>query len=607
MNQLRKRGQTDVKHHRFIEAAVLDKQPSATVVPGQIRRIITAYWSEAVVIVVAFLLWVPRFSGPIDLRWDAGVYYLLGTSLANGQGYRIQSEPGSPEALQYPPLLPAVVALHQRVVGTNDPAVVAPLLRIMYAVVFGIYAVAIVALAKRYLRPAFAATAAIFCLLNPVTIFLSDLLFAELPFALLGVLFALVAGGSSHPSRQWLREAGSFLLAALGFLLRAAGIVLLAAWVLQAVMWQRWRLALARAALALLPIIGWQTHVAHVHGTVGYSHPAYEYQRAPYQYYNVSYVENMLLVDPFRPELGKLNVSTLASRILTNVLSVPGAMGEIVSAKEKDWRGTVQWIQGLVFGQALFPAGLVRLPIFALAGLVIAGLMIFVCRRDWLMAFIVLGSFGLFCITPWPGQFTRYLEPLAPFLTIALLLGLCQITTALSARGIQKTPMIAASAFLVLLTIVVEIHKAVWLFGERARQRVVFAREEIGPESKWFIYDRSWQAWQQAVNWIDSRAPRNALVATTAPYFYYLQTGRLAVLPPMEADLVRERGLLDSVPVSYVIIDELEFTDIARRYVFPAVEADRAGWHLVYKIDSTTVYERGTPSNKSTSDTDLGS
>src|ERR1700730_1093116 len=130
------KGQTDVKHHRFIEAAVLDKQPSATVVPGQIRRIIMAYWSEAVIIVVAFLLWVPRFSGPIDLRWDAGVYYLLGTSLANGQGYRIQSEPGSPEALQYPPLLPAVVALHERVVGTNDPAVVAPLLRIMYAVVF---------------------------------------------------------------------------------------------------------------------------------------------------------------------------------------------------------------------------------------------------------------------------------------------------------------------------------------------------------------------------------------------------------------------------------------------------------------------------------------
>ena len=42
-------------------------------------------------IALALLLWAPRFSGPIDLRWDAGVYYLLGTSLAKGEGYRIPS------------------------------------------------------------------------------------------------------------------------------------------------------------------------------------------------------------------------------------------------------------------------------------------------------------------------------------------------------------------------------------------------------------------------------------------------------------------------------------------------------------------------------------
>jgi hypothetical protein len=26
-------------------------------------------------------LWVPRLQGPIDLRWDGGVYYVLGTSI----------------------------------------------------------------------------------------------------------------------------------------------------------------------------------------------------------------------------------------------------------------------------------------------------------------------------------------------------------------------------------------------------------------------------------------------------------------------------------------------------------------------------------------------
>src|SRR5205814_2474925 len=105
------------------------------------------YWGEAVVVALALLLWVPRLSGPIDLRWDAGVYYVLGTSLATGQGYRILSEPGSPEALQYPPGLPAIVAVHQWILGTKDPVAVAPSLRRFNAFLFVVYALAVLALA----------------------------------------------------------------------------------------------------------------------------------------------------------------------------------------------------------------------------------------------------------------------------------------------------------------------------------------------------------------------------------------------------------------------------------------------------------------------------
>ena len=95
-------------------SAVLSEPPKATHSQQQRRTFLTRYWGEVVVVTIAVLLWLPRLSGPIDLRWDGAVYYLLGTSLAQGHGYRIPSEPGSPQALQYPPLLPAFVALHQR-------------------------------------------------------------------------------------------------------------------------------------------------------------------------------------------------------------------------------------------------------------------------------------------------------------------------------------------------------------------------------------------------------------------------------------------------------------------------------------------------------------
>src|SRR5687767_15169440 len=84
-------------------------------------------WGVLLTIVLA--MWAPRLRGPIDLRWDAGVYYVLGTSLAEGKGYRLLNEPGEIPAVQYPPLLPAVVAAHQWALGTHDVTVVGPWLR----------------------------------------------------------------------------------------------------------------------------------------------------------------------------------------------------------------------------------------------------------------------------------------------------------------------------------------------------------------------------------------------------------------------------------------------------------------------------------------------
>ena len=74
----------------------LDQSERAVQRRLSLRTLIGRWWGESVVVAIALLLWLPRLSGPIDLRWDGGVYYLLGTSLAQGHGYRIASEPGSP-------------------------------------------------------------------------------------------------------------------------------------------------------------------------------------------------------------------------------------------------------------------------------------------------------------------------------------------------------------------------------------------------------------------------------------------------------------------------------------------------------------------------------
>src|SRR5215813_8612125 len=91
---------------------------------------------------LALLSWLPRLKGPIDLRWDGGAYYVLGTSLAQGKGYRLLNEPGDIQTTLHPPMLPAIVALHQLVLRTSDMVTVGWWLRRFYFAVFVTYAVA---------------------------------------------------------------------------------------------------------------------------------------------------------------------------------------------------------------------------------------------------------------------------------------------------------------------------------------------------------------------------------------------------------------------------------------------------------------------------------
>jgi hypothetical protein len=566
-----------------VDKTVLD-EPAATRRAGvPIGKFFTRYWAEAVVAVISILLWAPRLSGPIDLRWDGSVYYMLGTSLATGSGYRILSEPGSPEALQYPPLLPAVVALYQRFLGTSDPKVVAPWLRISYAALFLTYALAVLALAKRYLRPPFAVLAAALCLFQIHTVFISDLLFAELPFALVSVAFALFILGRLLTSHHWLREMTSFALATAGFLLRTVGVVLLAAWVLEALTRHRWRLAIGRSVLALVPIVAWQAHVSRARGSYEYTHPAYEYQRAPYQYYNVSYVENVLLINPFRPELGRLDARGLTTRLTTNLLALGAALGEAVSTRAGYWHDFIKDALHHLGSRAFVQRFVRFIPIYALTVIVLLGLVILACRGNWLVAFIVLGSLGLVWVTPWPGQFTRYVMPLSPFLTLCAVLPFAS-TFESSPSMRQRWAIVFARVFFasaLALAFAAEGYALLKAFRQRSKREAIVIPEAGGTSYRLFYHDSCWQAWEKAADWIGTRARSEAIVATTAPHFFYLRTGLRAVLPPMEPNPERAQQLLEGVPVSYVLVDELEFLDLSRRYARPAVK-NHPSWQLMY-------------------------
>jgi hypothetical protein len=535
---------------------------------------------------LAVLLWMPRLRGPIDLRYDAGVYYLLGVSLAQGDGYRILSEPGAPEGIQYPPLLPAFVALHAKVFQTTDPLELGRWLRRSYFAMFVAFAVALGALARTFLDPPWAAFAACLCLLQFNTYLLSDLLFAELPFSLTSVAFVWTLTTSwKSDARQ---ELSAFTCASAGFLLRSAGLALLAAWVGEALLRGRWRQAALRAALSLVPFGLWQAHVTRVQASAEYQAPAYAYQRAPYQFYNVTYATNIALVDPFQPELGLIDGPAVVRRIAANIAVIPTAVGEAISANYGFWRWALNELQDRFVDTRPIPKGLVLVPLWSLAALGAVGLVVLVRRKSWAIPLVVAGSIGLVCLTPWPGQFSRYLSPLAGLLSIAVVIGARHIYHSRRARWrFVGAPL----AILGGLLVAVQLFTVTQIYARhRTDPRMPAFGRAVGHPI--FYHDQTWTAWERAVAWIAQHAPVDAVVATSAPHLCYLWTGRHSIFPPMEVDAAVARGLLEAVPVTHVIVDELAFLDISRRYAEPAVAEANSGWRKVYSDGGTHVYAR---------------
>lgn len=536
-------------------------------------------WHVLLVLLATTAHWLPRLSGPLDLRYDGGVYYILGTSLAQGDGYRLLSEPGEIQGIQYPPLLPGLIALHQLALGSDDPLVVGRALRVSAFVLSLAYAVGAYALARRWLGPWPGLLAGLLTTLYFHTLFLEDLCFSEIPFAATTVAFFLCAG-----SRNARLRAGSPLLAAAAFFLRTAGVALLAGWTLSALVRREWRSFLLRALCSAACVLAWQGYVRSVVTGEEYAHPAYEYQRAPYQYYNVSYTENVALLDPFAPEKGRVTPGVLAVRGVTNLPKILVGMGESVSAAHGFWEWPLRYLARKL-GRWV-PLSPVRVPLGAIGVVVLLGFWQLLRRGALELVLYVACASGLIALLPWPGQITRYLAPLVPFLALAF-------AAAVTAAGRHHPRRAVGAAGLFVL---LQAGAAWWAFEHyhyALRYPEAPGREAPG---SLFLFDDpvEWRSLYASLGWLRDNTEPDALVATSCPHLVWLHAGRKAVLPPFEADPAQELRLLDAVPVDYAVVDDLRFLDVTRRYAEPALASRPDLWEVVHQdpAGGLTIYRR---------------
>jgi hypothetical protein len=537
----------------------------------------------ALVGLLVVALWLPRTQGPIDLRWDGGVYYVLGTSLAEGKGYRLLNEPGEIQANQYPPLFPMIIAAHQIVLGTSDYLVVGRLLRLSAFLVFSAYAFAILVLLRRYLSNALAFFGTVLCLLNAHTYIMSDACFPDLSYGLITVGFLLAYSNEKRGSTQgW---AGAFAITA--FALRTAGVALLAAWIGEGLVRRQWKIAVVRFAIAAIPIVGWFSYVHHVEMSEEYQQPAYAYQRADYLMYNVAYARNVSLKDPFDPELGYATLGDRVERFFHNAVQVPRYLGESVSWW-KWWLQNLRWEIGKRTGFYPGSEWTVNVPWFVLAGLVLFGAGMLAAQGRFIVPLCVFSSISVMCLTPWPQEFLRYLMPTVPMLSLCLCTAIAWLLNRTERAASRKMSVWKGMVRVLVFSVIVwiglgQIAQTLWIYATRHRPVQYQSRQGNAVTYRLFSYGEPYRAFDSAVDWLMGRAKPSDIIANALPHWVYLRTGTKSVMPPFESDPLKAEHLLESVPVAYLIVEEgLPMSRPCSRSMKAVIEKFPERWKRVY-------------------------
>jgi hypothetical protein len=518
----------------------------------------------------------PRRSGPIDMRWDAAQYYVLGTSLAAGHGYRVLSEPGEIEEVQYPPGTPALIALHEILLGTAEPARVGPWLKLSWLLMYAALCVLTYALARELAPPWLACLAALLVAFNVPVYVHSAQCSSDLPYALVSSAFILVVRKASS-KRAGLAAAA---LAVTAYFLRTVGVVLFAAWIFDGLLGRLYRRAALRIGLAAICILVWNAHVSRVESSEGYRHPAYSYQTAGYQLYNVSYSRNMAYVDTFHPELGIATPLQLMKRFVANAALVPKVFGESVSVPISFWTAAVYKLHGRYPAFPNVPRIVFSVPTGAMGMIVIAGIVMLLWRGERLIAAYIAITAAAIAATPWPDQMSRYAMALTPFLIFALLF-LALKTSSKARTGLFVAAMLTVQCFMYLLTLKT--------YSIPVRLSASSSRPV---EVRHLFFDHVSMAIEDGLSWIGAHSRPADIIAMTSPQVGFLRTGHKTVMPPLEIDHALANDLLKAVPIRYLLLERNQATWVWK-YMWPVVSGYPNDWTLVFRApgDLVLVYE----------------
>lgn len=494
-----------------------------------------------VLICVGFVLVTTYTYNPkVDSAGDNASYYILGKSLATGQGYsNIHLSQGG-SAKHFPPGYPVIIA-GAILLGFDEVTSIKLLNYVLLAgALFFIYLVARQVLQ----RPIWALTVTLVCVFNPIMLQYSSMMMSEIPFLFFSILTLWLFLKSERLQSKSLKDPWFWTFAVVlvfSFYIRSIAIAVLAGACLVYLRQKNFAKLIALALTFVALVAPWMLRNSNLEGS--------------------SYISQLLMKNPLAPADGMMEFGDWPLRIWNNVERyLSKEIFASISGVDESYYADatpVDWLIGVV-----------------LLGIALFGLFKLKNGRSIILPYFFC-TLGILLLWPdvWFGP--RFLLPLVPILVI----GLCYSWNAFLERfprgGVMQFEAIGlALVGLIGLTSVGAQHKE----AEKSYTRGMLQVMNFG-------------------TWMKENAAEDAVVCSRKPALFYLFSDRKGVRYLYTDNTIEQLDHLNANDVNYVIFDALGY-ESTPKYLVPLIKKHQFKFFNVhhYKDPEAILFEF-TPKN----------
>ncbi len=473
-----------------------------------------------------FSIYFYIFDNKLDLNGDNISYYLLGKSLNEGKGFTSIWNPGHVPHKHFPPGYPVIIAIFMFITKSY----------LFFKFLNGIFLFLSLLLFYKIFLIFYddwrvILSAVIFIGVNIYLLRYSTLMMTEIPFiffSLLLVWFLLKINYNKSPHKD-INFIVSVLVLGFLFYIRSVGISIFGALVIFMLFNKKIKHLLYLVFLYMGLVLPWIIRNAMVTNS-----------------FETSYLEEVLMKNPYRPYLGHLNIVSGIERIWLNLklylsTEIPNGIFYNFVSETPNYFSTGGIIFSLiVIGLAIF--GIIKIKKFSL------------------FFAIYLGA-TFFILLLWPEAWTdvRFILPILPFLIIFSIIGLYEI---INRFMFKINPL--------LLTILIIFNLS--------------SLEELNIKAK-SDYPPGWRNYFSIARYCKKNLTEEDIVCCRKPAFFYFFSEKKGLKHKFTKDAEKLLQDLKDNNVTYVVLDQLGFSSTFL-YLLPAVKKYENAFDVVYAEDN---------------------